>query len=450
MNRRRIIVGLLFALLLLLGLLVACDGSLATPAAELQQFVTQSAPAQKTPLILTATPKPTSEPSAVDEAVANVAQQTNLDQVLILGLTGEDWLNILVSAVTVLIGFLIASWVAQVLLHWLVRRTVTTFDDRFLERINAPVRYLVLVFFAQTAILRLTFWSEDAIRLLNALFFFLYLTIFFWIAWRLIGFSLDWYKERQEIETQEQADRIKRALPLVARILYVSLIFVALIIALSHFNVNVTVLMAALGIVGLAFSLAAQDTLNDVINGVLIWMDRPFRIGDRIEIQNENTWGDVVDIGTRTTRIVTPNNAMVIVPNSVIGKNQVVNYTYPSPILRMEVDINVSYDEDLDKVRRVVTAAVRKVDRVLPNQPVEALFRDFGESSISFQVRWWIDTYVDTTAIYDQINSAILEALRAAGITVAVPRQDLTFKNGGGDAGRLPPPADSAAEGREA
>ena len=450
MNRRRIIVGLLFALLLLLGLLAACDGSLATPAAELQQIVTQSAPAQKTPLILTATPKPTPVPSAVDEAVANVAQQTNLNQVIFLGLTGEDWLNILVSAFTVLIGFLIASWVVQVLLHRLVKRTATEFDDRFLERINTPVRYLVLILFAQVAFLRLTFWGDNALRLLNALFFFLYLTILFWIAWRLIGFSLDWYREGQEIQTQEQADRIKRALPLVARILYGTLIIVASIIALSHFNVNVTVLIAALGIVGLAFSLAAQDTLNDVINGVLIWMDRPFRIGDRIEIQNENTWGDVVDIGTRTTRIVTPNNVMVVVPNSVIGKNQVVNYTYPSPILRMEVDISFHYDEDLDKVRRVVTEAVRKVERVLPDHPVEALFREYGESWISFRVRWWIDTYVDATVMYDQINSAILEALRAAGIAVAVPRQDLTFKNGGGDAGRLPPPADSAAEGREA
>jgi len=107
------------------------------------------------------------------------------------------------------------------------------------------------------------------------------------------------------------------------------IIFIALITILSHFNVDVTALLATLGLIGLALSLAAQDTLNDIINGVLIWLDRPFRIGDRIEIQGDKMWGDVIDIGTRSTRILLIDNTMVIVPNSVIGKNQVINYSYP-------------------------------------------------------------------------------------------------------------------------
>jgi small-conductance mechanosensitive channel len=195
--------------------------------------------------------------------------------------------------------------------------------------------------------------------------------------------------------------------------------------ALSFWNVNVTAFIAIIGIGGLALSLAAQDVINDFINGFLIWLDRPFRIGDRIEIQGKETWGDVTDIGARTTRIRTRENVMAIVPNSVIGKNQVINFTYPDPTFRTEIEFQLDYKEDLNKVRRVVVEAVRSVEGVIEDEPVDALFRDFGRSTIIFQVRWWIDSYNDTFLITDEVNSAILDSLREAGIEIAVPIQEI-------------------------
>jgi len=303
--------------------------------AENQEAVQESIATEEAPILLTSTPEPTREPGVVDEAVSTVASTTNLDQVTFLGLTGEDWINIVISAVTFLVGYLIASWVVRVLLRWLVRRTHTQFDDAFLERIDGPVRYLVLVLFAQISVQRLTFWTETTLRFLSNLFFFLYLTIIFWIVWRLVGFTLEWYRQNKAIKTEEQADR------------------------------------------------------------------------------------------------------MVIVPNSVIGKSQVINFTYPDSTVRIEVGLWLDYEEDLDKARRVVVEAVRQVEHVLPEQPVEALFLDFGESAVVFRVRWWIDSYVDTFLMYDKVNNAILEALRAADIAVAFPRQDFKFKIDADDAGRL-------------
>ena len=79
--------------------------------------------------------------------------------------------------------------------------------------------------------------------------------------------------------------------------------------------------------------------MSDAINGFLILMDEPFRIGDRIEIRDLDTWGDVVDIGLRTTRILTLDNRMVILPNSKIGKSQIVNYSFPDPKYRVQTTI---------------------------------------------------------------------------------------------------------------
>jgi MscS family membrane protein len=302
--------------------------------------------ALETPIILTSTPRPTKEPGVVDEAVSHVADATNLDQVTFLGLSGEDWINLAVSIITIVIGYLLVNLIFMRILRWLVRKTPTRFDDDFLDTIQGPIRFFVLVLFFQISILRLTFLDEGIVRVLDNIFFILYLSILFLIVWRLIGFTLDWYRDHVTPDDEEQEARREKTLPLISQVLHVTWIVIIFTMALSRWNVDVTAFIAIIGIGGLAVSLAAQDTINDFINGVLIWLDRPFRIGDRIEIQGKETWGDVTEIGARTTRIRTKENVMAIVPNSVIGKNQVINFTYPDPTFRTEIEFQLDYKED--------------------------------------------------------------------------------------------------------
>jgi small-conductance mechanosensitive channel len=426
-----------FTAIFLFVLLTACSvtnyrsnvQAAATVAADVQAALDGATIAtiesQETPIVVTSTPRPTKEPGVVDEAVSTVASATNLDQITFLGLTGEDWINVIVSVLTIFVGYLITTFVFMRSLRWLVRKTPTQFDDAFLDTIHGPLRFFVLVLFVQLSLLRLTFLDEEVVRFLNNIFFILYLSILFLIIWRLIGFALDWYREHVTPKDEEQEARREKTLPLIRRILHVTWIVIVFMMILSHWNINITGLVAIIGIGGLAISLAAQDTINDFINGILIWIDRPFRIGDRIEIQGKNTWGDVTDIGARTTRIRTRNNVMVIVPNSVIGKNQVINFTYPDPRFRTEVEFQLDYKEDLNHIRRVVVEGVRSVEGVIEDEPVDALFRDFGHSTIIFRVRWWIDSYSDTYIISDKVNSAILDALNEAGIEVAYPSKKL-------------------------
>ena len=423
--------------ILLLAFLTACSVSndpsssqgATTAVTELQQTedtsTSETAEALETPIIVTSTPRPTREPGVVDEAVSTVASATNLDQVTFLGLTGEDWINVIISIITILIGYLLTTFIFMRILRWLVSKTPTKFDDAFLDTIQSPLRFFVLVLFIQVSILRLTFLDEGVVRFLDNIFFILYLSILLLIIWRLIGFSLDWYQQHVTPTGEEQEARREKTLPLIRRVLHIIWIVIVFMMALSYWNINITALIAIIGIGGLAVSLAAQDTINDFINGILIWLDRPFRIGDRIEIQGEETWGDVIDIGARTTRIRTRENVLVIVPNSVIGKNQVINYTYPDPTYRTEVEFQLDYKEDLEKVRRVVVKAVRGVEGVIGDEQVDALFRDFGHSTIIFRVRWWIDSYSDAYLISDKVNSAILDALHEAEIEIAVPIQEI-------------------------
>jgi small-conductance mechanosensitive channel len=124
----------------------------------------------------------------------------------------------------------------------------------------------------------------------------------------------------------------------------------------------------------------------------------------------------VAAIGMRSTRIRTRDNRMVIVPNSSISSNQVVNYTYPDPRYRVQIEIGVAYGVDLKEVREIITKAVRANENVLEDKPVDVLFLEFGDSAMILRVRWWITSYVDTRRVFDQVNEAIYLALEKGGV----------------------------------
>ncbi len=207
------------------------------------------------------------------------------------------------------------------------------------------------------------------------------------------------------------------------------LVTISMIMVLSLYNINVTAIIAALGVGGLAISLAAQDTLSNVISGIMIMLDQPFRVGDRIEIPKMSTWGDVVDIGLRSTRIRTRDNRLVIVPNNTISTDQVVNYSYPDPQYRIQFEIGVGYGQDIEKIRQVIIDAVRQVEGVLTDKPVDALYVTMGESAMIFRVRWWIKSYRDTRHIFDRVNTALHTAFDEAGIELAINTMDINIIN---------------------
>jgi small-conductance mechanosensitive channel len=206
------------------------------------------------------------------------------------------------------------------------------------------------------------------------------------------------------------------------------LAIIAAIILLGYFDIEVSGFVATLGIGSLAIALAAQESLSDTISGFIIMVDRPFRIGDRIEIQDLGTWGDVMDIGLRSTRVRTRDNRMVIVPNSVIGKSLVVNYSYPDTQYRIQIHVGVGYGADIEETRKVLIEAVSKVEGVLSDRKVEALFLEFGDSALIFRVRWWLESYVDTRRMFDSVNTAMYNALNEAGIEIPFPQRVIIHK----------------------
>ena len=377
-------------------------------------------------LLPTMTPAPTLTPGAASELLSQFTQATGLEEATVFRVSVENWLNLGLSILQVfVIGYLLSRLVYYLLVKT-TARTESKYDDTFVKQIRPQIFTILIVFGFQIGTARLPFVDVLVKQWLNRIYTVIYVLAIAMIIWRLIDILVEWYKNEVEPNRADphQADTILLLLHRFARVL---LITTAAIMLLSLYNINVNALIAALGIGGLAVSLAAQDTLSNVISGIMMMMDQPFRVGDRIEIPKLNTWGDVVDIGLRSTRIRTSDNRLVIMPNNVISTDQVVNYTYPDPRYRIQIEIAIGYEQDIEKVRQILVDTVSEVEGVISYKPVDALIVNMGEYALTFRVRWWIQSYVDTRRMFDQVYTALRKALKEAGIDIPTGITDINI-----------------------
>lgn len=348
-----------------------------------------------------------------------------------LGLGSEQWIQIGLSLGLVVATAVVARWLLKHLLDLVLRRVLGERGKQFSGEVLRPLRgglnLAAVVLAAHVAVLRLDFLvTADLADVLDKVFFTAYVFLGVGLAVQLSESLLEWYGRKIAPHTETELD--EQLIPFARRVVMILVSIIGVIILLSRFEVDVSGLVATLGIGSLAIALAAQASLADTISGFIIMIDRPYRIGDRIEIQDLDTWGDVMDIGLRSTRIRTRDNRMVIVPNSVMSKSLIVNYSYPDSTYRIQIHVGVAYGTDIELARNTLIEAVRKVEGVLPDQKVEALFLEFGESALIFRVRWWLNSYVDTRRMFDSVNTAMYRALAEAGIEIPNTIRDVYHK----------------------
>ena len=270
-----------------------------------------------------------------------------------ISLTTEQWIEVGISVVVFLVTAFLGRWIIKLIFQRVIRRltgfTKTTLDDVILDAIAPPLYWLAVIYAFRFALDRLGFIFENLNFDVEQIFFVLFLLIGFTVAWRLITNLAIWYERR--LAAGNKMDLGRQLMPFLRRVALIILTVIVAIMLLDYFNIEVSGFVATLGIGSLAIALAAQATLSDTISGFVIMIDRPYRIGDRIELLDLNTWGDVTDIGLRSTRIRTLDNRMVIVPNSVISKSLVVNHSYPDSLYRLQNNVGVAYGTDIEKAR---------------------------------------------------------------------------------------------------
>ncbi|UCE54254.1 MAG: mechanosensitive ion channel family protein [Desulfobacterales bacterium] len=204
---------------------------------------------------------------------------------------------------------------------------------------------------------------------------------------------------------------------------------IAIIIALDLIGVNIMPFIAGAGVAGIAIGFAAKDTLSNLIAGILLIIDRPFEVGDRIEVwsapSGSATWGDVIDIGLRATKIRTTDHIIIVIPNNEIMTRDIVNYTLTSEKIRVRVNIGVAYDTDITKAKKIILDVADSADWVAKDPVPKVVVRNFGESSVDLQLRVWIKEARKRMDTISYITDQVKEAFDREGVEIPYPKRDI-------------------------
>ncbi|HZV81369.1 MAG TPA: mechanosensitive ion channel domain-containing protein [Geobacteraceae bacterium] len=295
--------------------------------------------------------------------------------------------------------------------------TSTDLDDRILIRITPPASMLVVFGGLYIAIKTLPLPDKVHVAASGAVFI-ITIAILTNIAWRAMDELLKWYAGHMAETVRSGLDR--QLLPLAEKLGTIFLVGTALIIALKHFNYDILSLVTALGIGSLAIGMAAKDTLANMISGFTLMIDRPFRIGDRIQLSGGHL-GDVQDIGLRSTKIKTMDNQLLIIPNSDLCNTILTNHAFPDVRAKARINIGVAYGSDVEQVKTLLVASALESPEVLHDPPPEAFFTSFGDSALQLALFFWVEEYTKVFPTTDSINTLLLRRLAEGGITIPYP-----------------------------
>jgi small-conductance mechanosensitive channel len=233
-------------------------------------------------------------------------------------------------------------------------------------------------------------------------------------------------------QTENKIDDI--LFELLSRFAGFIIIATAIIIALDSLGVNVMPFIAGAGVAGIAIGFAARDTLSNLIAGILLIIDRPFEVGDRIEVWSaplgSSTWGDVIDIGLRATKIKTTDNIVIIIPNNEIMLRDIINYTTISERIRVRINIGIAYDADIQKAKDIILEVADSAEWVSKDPPPKVVVRKFGESSVDLQLRVWIKDARRRMNTISYITDAVKSSFDEHGLEIPYPKRVIYVKKG--------------------
>jgi small conductance mechanosensitive channel len=270
-------------------------------------------------------------------------------------------------------------------------------------------------------------WMRDLVLLLPNLLVAVAVLFGFWLLARLARGGL--HRFLQRVSPSEPVNR------LLSQTVYVAIIAAGLFVGLGILGLQKTVasLLAGAGIITLALGFAFQDIAANLMAGIYLSIQHPFRAGHLIE--TKDFFGVVKRVHLRWTEIRSPEGQLVLIPNKQVFENAIQNYTATGR-RRIDLRVGVSYDADLEKVRRVAMRALEQVSTRKADTEVEAFFEEFGDSSITFVARFWID-FTSQQADYLQARSEAIERLKSAfdqnGITIPFPVRTLDLGVRGGE-----------------
>jgi len=336
--------------------------------------------------------------------------------------SGNTWQRYAISAM-LLVGFYllrrIVTTVIFAFLKKLASRTETTLDDKLFPALEAPVATFIALFglFSSLKVLKLSASTDLVIGYASTVAFSL---AFFWLLLRAFDAILD---HAHEIAVEKKLG-VAAFMPWIKKTLVTLFVIIGVLLTASTMGFDVHAFLAGLGIGGLAFALAAQDTIANLFGSVVVAIDQPFKLGEAVKIGAHQ--GVVEDIGLRSTKLRAVDKSLIVIPNKTVATDAVINLSRFTQ-RRVEQVIGLTYDTTAEQMDAIVEE-FRKIilsEAEVDPASVMVFFRDYGASSLDI---WMV--YVASDADFQKhlrlrqrINLAVMRAVQARGLAFAFPTQ---------------------------
>jgi len=337
-------------------------------------------------------------------------------------LVSSDYaLSLLVFISSVIIASA-ASFVLKRYVSAITSKTKTDIDDQILAIVSGPIYFAIILSGAYIA-LRLLELLSQYLQALDNIFFVCIVFIVTLVVSRLLRVLLGkWLKVQKKQEKTPQ---------LLSRAVSVVVYFIAILVVLSYFEIEITPLVAAFGVGGIAVGLALQNTLSNFFAGLHILSDKPVRINDFVELPESKISGYVEDIGWRSTRIRTLPNTIIIVPNSRLAESIVINDSLPVQEMSVVMQCGVAYGSNLERVEKVTVETAKRMQKKVRGavKDFEPFIRyhTFGDSNINFSIILRIESFVDQYLLVHEFIKALSKAYKKEGIEISWPVRKLYY-----------------------
>lgn len=336
---------------------------------------------------------------------------------------------------------LVGSWLVTQIADRLLRKItrVSAQDGGHLPNyifsaVRLPVVYLIFLIGAYIALHRLPIGRRPFLYLDGVIFVVAVLLVLSLVI-RSFSALLRWYQAKTQARSGTNLEL--EFLPLMDKLVMVLVFLIGLLTILDHFRIDIKSLLVTLGVGSLAIGLALQDTLANMFGGFAIMLDRPFRIGDFIELTGGES-GHVTKIGIRSTQILNGDHNILSIPNAVLVKTMITNYSYPDTRLMLRVKLTLERGIDLPTTRKIILQSALSLQEILRDPPPEVFFTEFTDSGLAMLLLAEIGDYRQKLKLLDKLNQSLHTHLQEAGIPLASPVRTLFVRTVPDDRSTVP------------
>jgi len=346
----------------------------------------------------------------------------NLISKTFYGNTLTDWTIAIVIITFSVVLSKILYWVFKNFIKRAASKTKTKIDNILVDMLEEPMIFALIIVGVWFALSTLSF-SELALIFIDRVY---YVLIIFNVAWflnRLLDAIVEEYIAPLVEKSESNLD--DQLLPIVRKSIKITIWIVAIIVALNNAGYDVGAVLAGLGIGGLAFALAAKDTVANLFGSFTIFVDKPFMVGD--DIISGNLSGAVVEIGIRSTRIKTYDNRILTIPNSRIANNAIENVA-SEPHRRVVITLGLVYEttpKNMQLALQVLEEIARDNEKVINSK---ATFESYGDSSLNIRFAYYIKKGSDNFGTKSEMNLEILKRFNENNLNFAFPSHTIYKK----------------------